>query len=58
MDGVKIRKSVVPGDQVILMAEVLKVRRRSAKCQCTAMVGEDIVAEAMFKFMLVDEDMV
>jgi UDP-3-O-[3-hydroxymyristoyl] N-acetylglucosamine deacetylase/3-hydroxyacyl-[acyl-carrier-protein] dehydratase len=58
MDAVKIRKSVVPGDQVILMAEVLKVRRRSAKCQCTAMVGEDIVAEAMFKFMLVDEDMV
>ncbi len=58
MDAVKIRKSVVPGDQVVLMAEVLKVRRRSAKCQCTAMVGEDIVAEAMFKFMLVDEDMV
>jgi UDP-3-O-[3-hydroxymyristoyl] N-acetylglucosamine deacetylase/3-hydroxyacyl-[acyl-carrier-protein] dehydratase len=58
MDAVKIRKSVVPGDQVILMAEVLKLRRRSAKCQCTAMVGEDIVAEAMFKFMLVDEDTV
>ena len=58
MDAVKIRKSVVPGDQVVLVAEVLKVRRRSAKCQCTATVGEDIVAEAMFKFMLVDEDMV
>ncbi|RKY04313.1 MAG: 3-hydroxyacyl-[acyl-carrier-protein] dehydratase FabZ [Planctomycetota bacterium] len=58
MDAVKIRKSVVPGDQVVLMAEVLKVRRRSAKCRCTATVGQDIVAEAMFKFMLVDEDMV
>jgi UDP-3-O-[3-hydroxymyristoyl] N-acetylglucosamine deacetylase/3-hydroxyacyl-[acyl-carrier-protein] dehydratase len=58
MDGVKIRKSVVPGDQLVLMAEVLKVRRRSAKCQCQAMVGDEVVAEALFKFMLVDEDMV
>lgn len=58
MDGVKIRKSVLPGDQLILIAEVLKVRRRSAKCQCTAMVGDEVVAEALFKFMLVDEDMV
>lgn len=58
MDGVKIRKSVLPGDQLVLIAEVLKVRRRSAKCQCIAMVGDEVVAEALFKFMLVDEDMV
>ena len=58
MDGVKIRKSVLPGDQLVLIAEVLKVRRRSAKCQCIAMVGDEVVAEALFKFMLVDEDRV
>jgi UDP-3-O-[3-hydroxymyristoyl] N-acetylglucosamine deacetylase/3-hydroxyacyl-[acyl-carrier-protein] dehydratase len=58
MDGVKIRKSVVPGDQLVLTAEVLKIRRRSAKCQCSAMVGDEVVAEALFKFMLVDEDTV
>jgi UDP-3-O-[3-hydroxymyristoyl] N-acetylglucosamine deacetylase / 3-hydroxyacyl-[acyl-carrier-protein] dehydratase len=58
MDGVKIRKSVVPGDQLVLAAEVLKVRRRSAKCQCSASVGDEVVAEALLKFMLVDEDTV
>ncbi len=58
MDGVKIRKSVVPGDQLLLSAEVLKIRRRSAKCQCSAVVGDEVVAEALFKFMLVDEDTV
>jgi UDP-3-O-[3-hydroxymyristoyl] N-acetylglucosamine deacetylase/3-hydroxyacyl-[acyl-carrier-protein] dehydratase len=56
MDGVKIRKSVVPGDQLILIAEADKVRSRAAKCNCTAMVGDDVVAEAQLKFMLVDDE--
>ena len=56
MDAVKIRKSVVPGDQLILIAEADKVRSRAAKCICTAMVGDDVVAEAQLKFMLVDDD--
>ncbi len=57
MDGVKIRKSVVPGDQLILIAETDKVRSRAAKCICTALVGDEVVAEAQLKFMLVDDDM-
>ncbi|MBL7215250.1 MAG: UDP-3-O-[3-hydroxymyristoyl] N-acetylglucosamine deacetylase [Phycisphaerae bacterium] len=56
MDGVKIRKSVVPGDQLILIAEADKVRSRAAKCNCIAMVGEEVVAEAQLKFMLVDDE--
>ena len=56
MDGVKIRKSVMPGDQLILIAEADKVRSRAAKCNCIAMVGDDIAAEAQLKFMLVDEE--
>lgn len=56
MDAVKIRKSVAPGDQLILIAEADKVRSRAAKCNCTAMVGDDIVAEAQLKFMLVDDE--
>lgn len=56
MDGVKIRKSVVPGDQLILIAEAEKVRSRAAKCDCTAMVGDEIVAVAHLKFMLVDDE--
>jgi UDP-3-O-[3-hydroxymyristoyl] N-acetylglucosamine deacetylase/3-hydroxyacyl-[acyl-carrier-protein] dehydratase len=58
MDGVKIRKSVVPGDQLVLISEVERVRSRAALCQCTAMVDDEIVAEAKLKFMLVDEEMV
>ena len=56
MDAVKIRKSVVPGDQLILTSEAVKVRGRSAKCNCVALVGENVVAEATLKFMLVDDD--
>lgn len=56
MDQVKIRKSVVPGDQLILTAEADKIRSRAAKCNCTARVGEEIVAEAQLKFMLVDDE--
>lgn len=56
MDGVKIRKSVVPGDQLVLTAEADKVRSRAAKCICKALVGEQVVAEAQLKFMLVDDE--
>jgi len=58
MDKVKIRKSVLPGDQLILISEAGKIRSRSAVCNCTAMVGDDIAAEAELKFMLVDDEMV
>jgi UDP-3-O-[3-hydroxymyristoyl] N-acetylglucosamine deacetylase/3-hydroxyacyl-[acyl-carrier-protein] dehydratase len=56
MDGVKIRKAVVPGDQLILKSEANKVRSRAAKCTCTALVNDEVVAEAQLKFMLVDDD--
>jgi UDP-3-O-[3-hydroxymyristoyl] N-acetylglucosamine deacetylase/3-hydroxyacyl-[acyl-carrier-protein] dehydratase len=57
IDHVKIRRPVVPGDQLILIAEADKVRSRAAKCNCRAMVGEEIAAEAQLKFMLVDDEM-
>lgn len=56
MDGVKIRKSVVPGDQLMLIAESDKVRPRSAQCKCSAMVNDNVVAEATLKFMLIDDE--
>ena len=58
MDGVKLRKSVVPGDQLILTAETVRLRKRTAQCRCRAMVGQQIVAEAEIRFMLVDEERV
>lgn len=58
MDKVKLRKAVVPGDQLILTAETVKERRRAAQCRCKAMVGETIVAEAQIRFMLSDDEKV
>lgn len=56
MDNVKLRKPVVPGDQLILTAETLRLRKRTAHCRCRAMVGDAVVAEAQIKFMLVDDE--
>ena len=56
MDGVKLRKAVVPGDQLILTAESVKSHTRTAHCKCKAMVAEAVVAECEIKFMLVDSD--
>lgn len=56
MDDVKLRKAVVPGDQLILTAEAVRSRKRTAQCRCKAMVGEAVVAECEIKFILVDNE--
>jgi UDP-3-O-[3-hydroxymyristoyl] N-acetylglucosamine deacetylase/3-hydroxyacyl-[acyl-carrier-protein] dehydratase len=58
MDDVKLRKAVVPGDQLILTAETVRLRKRTAQCRCKAMVGDTVAAEAQIKFMLVDDEKV
>jgi UDP-3-O-[3-hydroxymyristoyl] N-acetylglucosamine deacetylase/3-hydroxyacyl-[acyl-carrier-protein] dehydratase len=58
MDHVKLRKSVVPGDQLILTAETVRLKKRTAQCRCKAMVGDAIAAEAEIRFMLVDDEQV
>ena len=56
MDHVKLRRAVVPGDQLILTAETVRLRRRTAHCKCYALVGDVVAAEAEIKFMLVDDE--
>lgn len=56
LDGVKLRKPVTPGDQLVLEAETVKLRARIAHMNCRAYVGEELAAEAEVKFMLVDDD--
>ncbi|NLF32962.1 MAG: UDP-3-O-[3-hydroxymyristoyl] N-acetylglucosamine deacetylase [Planctomycetes bacterium] len=56
MDRVKIRRSARPGDQLILEAESLHVRRRTGHCRCRALIDGRVAAEAEIKFMLIDED--
>jgi UDP-3-O-[3-hydroxymyristoyl] N-acetylglucosamine deacetylase/3-hydroxyacyl-[acyl-carrier-protein] dehydratase len=58
MDNVKLRKSVVPGDQLILTAETVRLRKRTAQCRCKAFVDDAIVAEAQIRFMLIDDEKV
>ncbi len=54
LERVKLRKPVVPGDQLILEAESVRVRTSIAHMRCRAYVGQFIVAEAEVKFMIVD----
>jgi UDP-3-O-[3-hydroxymyristoyl] N-acetylglucosamine deacetylase/3-hydroxyacyl-[acyl-carrier-protein] dehydratase len=56
MDGVKLRRAVVPGDQLILIAETDRIRSRTAQCKCKALVNDAVAAEANIKFMLVDDE--
>jgi len=56
MDRVKMRRTVRPGDQLILIAEALHVRSRTGHCLCRAMIGRNVAAEAEIKFMLVDAE--
>jgi len=56
LDKVKLRKPIVPGDQVILEAETLRASARSAAVQCRALVGGKVAAEAQIRFMMVDSE--
>ena len=56
LDRVKLRKPVMPGDQLVLEAESVRVRSRIAHMRCRAYVAEELAAEAEVKFMLVDDD--
>ncbi len=54
LDEVKLRKTVLPGDQLRLEAEAVRIRNRMAQVNTRALVDGHIVAEAKIKFMLVD----
>jgi len=56
LDKVKFRRPVVPGDQLVLEAQAVRVKARIGQTQCKATVGGEVVAEAMIRFMLVDAD--
>ncbi|MCE9591793.1 MAG: UDP-3-O-acyl-N-acetylglucosamine deacetylase [Planctomycetes bacterium] len=56
LDRVKLRRAVTPGDQLIIEAESVRVKRGLAHMRCRAYVGEDLAAEAEIKFMLVDNE--
>lgn len=55
IDGVRFRRKVVPGDQLILEAEILKVKGRMGKIKTRATVDEQIVSEGELLFYLADD---
>ena len=52
IDRVKFRRAVVPGDQIRLEAETLRVTASRGRVQCRALVGGALVAEARLNFAL------
>ncbi len=54
LDGVKLRKSVVPGDQLRIEVETIRVKPRTGEVFARATVEGSVVAEANMKFMLMD----
>ena len=56
MDNVKFRRAVVPGDQLVLEVETLRVKARTGHVQCRALVNGELVSQAEIKFMMVDAE--
>jgi UDP-3-O-[3-hydroxymyristoyl] N-acetylglucosamine deacetylase/3-hydroxyacyl-[acyl-carrier-protein] dehydratase len=54
IDRAKFRRTVVPGDQLILEAEMTQMRRNACKVRACAKIGDSIVAEADMMFGLMD----
>ena len=54
IDGVKFRKPVLPGDQLVMEVKVLQLKGRICKMRGEAFVEGQKVAEAEFMSMLMD----
>jgi len=54
IDGMKIKRQVVPGDTLKLEAEILSNRMGVIKARVTASVDGKVVAEGEIKFAMVD----
>lgn len=54
IDGVRIRRQVVPGDTLILEATVTRLKGTIAKMNAVARVGDNVVCEGELMFAMVD----
>ncbi len=54
LDNVRFRRQVVPGDQLRIEVEVIKLRRSIGKASAKAFVGDDVAAEADLMFAIAD----
>ncbi len=54
VEKARLRKPVVPGDQMIIKARILKIRGKIGKAQAEARVDDELVAEANFGFVVTE----
>jgi UDP-3-O-[3-hydroxymyristoyl] N-acetylglucosamine deacetylase / 3-hydroxyacyl-[acyl-carrier-protein] dehydratase len=54
VDNFKFRKTVVPGDQVVIESEAMRIKARTGQARIRATVDNQVVCEGILKFMLVD----
>lgn len=52
MENVRFRKPVVPGDQLRMVAELVKIRGAIGKLHCEAYVEDQLIAQGDFTFAL------
>lgn len=52
LDNVKFRRQVIPGDQLRLEVELIKLRKTFGMASGKAYVGDDLAAEGTIKFFL------
>ena len=56
IDRAKFRRTVVPGDQLLIEAEMMHFRHNACKVRAVARVEGDVAAEAILTFGLVDDN--
>jgi UDP-3-O-[3-hydroxymyristoyl] N-acetylglucosamine deacetylase/3-hydroxyacyl-[acyl-carrier-protein] dehydratase len=56
LDGVKLRRPVVPGDQLRLEVDGLRSKGRVIQARAIARVGDRVVAEGRIRFVVVEAD--
>jgi beta-hydroxyacyl-ACP dehydratase FabZ len=54
IDKVKLRRSVIPGDQLRIEIEAIKVKDKIGQVKAKAKVNQNLAAEAILTFTLVD----
>mgnify|MGYP000993622053 CR=1 FL=1 len=56
IDKAKFRRTVTPGDQLVIEAEMIHVRHNACKVRAVAMVDNAVAAEAVMSFGLVENE--
>jgi UDP-3-O-[3-hydroxymyristoyl] N-acetylglucosamine deacetylase/3-hydroxyacyl-[acyl-carrier-protein] dehydratase len=51
-DNVKFRKPVIPGDQIVIEADLTRARKNIGRAKCVCKVGADVVSEAELMFLV------